>query len=92
MHRSTRSEPRGTSVGQALVAFLPNVLLVDPNIGVNDVQGLIAFLKKQPDKRTFASSGNGTSTHLAGELLAELIGVKLTHIPYKGTPPSSGRT
>ncbi len=88
MHRSTRSEPRGTSVGQALVAFLPNVLLVDPNIGVNDVQGLIAFLKKQPDKRTFASSGNGTSTHLAGELLAELIGVKLTHIPYKGTPPA----
>lgn len=72
----------------ALVAFLPNVLLVDPNAGVNTVQELIALLKKDPKRRTFASSGNGTSTHLAGELFADLIGVPLTHVPYKGTPPA----
>ena len=72
----------------ALVAFLPNVLLVDPNAGVNNVQELIALLKKDPKRRTFASSGNGTSTHLAGEMLADLIGVPLTHVPYKGTPPA----
>jgi tripartite-type tricarboxylate transporter receptor subunit TctC len=71
-----------------LVAFLPNVLLVDPNAGVNNVQELIALLKKDPKRRTFASSGNGTSTHLAGELFADLIGVPLTHVPYKGTPPA----
>ncbi|MFI4927417.1 MAG: Bug family tripartite tricarboxylate transporter substrate binding protein, partial [Burkholderiales bacterium] len=58
-----------------LVAFLPNVLLVDPNAGVNNVQELIALLKKDPKRRTFASSGNGTSTHLAGELFADIIGV-----------------
>lgn len=72
----------------ALVAFLPNVLLVDPNAGVNNVQELIALLKKDPKRRTFASSGNGTSTHLAGEMFADMIGVPLTHVPYKGTPPA----
>jgi tripartite-type tricarboxylate transporter receptor subunit TctC len=72
----------------ALVAFLPNVLLVDPNLGVNSVAELIALLKKDEKKRTFASSGAGTSTHLAGELFADLIGVPLQHIPYKGTPPA----
>jgi tripartite-type tricarboxylate transporter receptor subunit TctC len=72
----------------ALVAFLPNVLLVDPSIGVNSVQELINYLKKNENRRTFASSGAGTSTHLAGEMFADLIGVKLTHIAYKGTPPA----
>ena len=72
----------------ALVATLPNVLLVDPNLGVNSVAELVALLKKDEKRRTFASSGAGTSTHLAGELFADLIGVPLTHIPYKGTPPA----
>jgi tripartite-type tricarboxylate transporter receptor subunit TctC len=72
----------------ALVAYLPNVLLVDPNLGVNSVADLVALLKKDEKRRTFASSGAGTSTHLAGELFADLIGVPLTHIPYKGTPPA----
>jgi tripartite-type tricarboxylate transporter receptor subunit TctC len=72
----------------ALVATLPNVLLVDPNLGVNSVAELVALLKKDEKRRTFASSGAGTSTHLAGELFADLIGVPLTHVPYKGTPPA----
>lgn len=72
----------------ALVATLPNVLLVDPALGVSSVAELIALLKKDEKRRTFASSGAGTSTHLAGELFADLIGVPLQHIPYKGTPPA----
>jgi tripartite-type tricarboxylate transporter receptor subunit TctC len=72
----------------ALTAMLPNVLLVNGDIGVGSVQELIGYLKKHEDKRLFASSGAGTSTHLAGELFAEKIGVKLTHVPYKGTPPA----
>lgn len=71
-----------------LVASLPNVLIVSPSLGVNSVAELIALLKKDPSKRQFASSGAGTSAHLAGELLGDLIGVQLTHIPYKGTPPA----
>jgi len=69
-----------------LVGFIPNALYVNPDLPIKNVQELIAYLKAHPDKRTFASSGSGTSTHLAGELLADLIGVKLEHIPYKGTP------
>jgi tripartite-type tricarboxylate transporter receptor subunit TctC len=72
----------------SLVATLPNVLLVDPHLKLKSVADLIALLKKDPTKRTFASSGAGTSTHLTGELFAETIGVPLTHIPYKGTPPA----
>jgi tripartite-type tricarboxylate transporter receptor subunit TctC len=72
----------------ALVATLPNVLIINPSLGVNTVAELIALLKKDPTKRMFASSGAGTSTHLAGEMFGDLIGVKLTHIPYKGTPPA----
>lgn len=72
----------------SLTAMLPNVLIVDPRLGVNSVAELVALLRKDPSKRSFASSGAGTSTHLAGELFAELIGVPLTHIPYKGTPPA----
>jgi tripartite-type tricarboxylate transporter receptor subunit TctC len=71
-----------------LVAMLPNVLIVDPKLGVNSVADLVALLKRDPSKRNFASSGAGTSTHLAGEMFADLIGVKLDHIPYKGTPPA----
>lgn len=71
-----------------LVAMLPNVLIVDPNLGINSVQDLVEYLKREPNRRTFASSGSGTSTHLAGELLADLIGIPLTHVPYRGTPPA----
>ncbi len=70
----------------ALIAFLPNVLIVNAALGVNSVADLVALIKRDPSKRTFASSGAGTSTHLAGELLADILGVKLTHVPYKGTP------
>ena len=69
-----------------LVGFIPNALYVNTQLGVNTVQELIAAIRKDPAARTFASSGAGTSTHLAGELFGDLIGVKLTHIPYKGTP------
>lgn len=72
----------------ALVAVLPNVLIVNPNLGINSVADLVALLKRDPSKRNFASSGAGTSTHLAGEMFADLIGVPLTHIAYKGTPPA----
>jgi tripartite-type tricarboxylate transporter receptor subunit TctC len=71
-----------------LVGFIPNALYVDPNLPVKNVQELIAYLKANDKKRTFASSGSGTSTHLAGELFADIIGIKLEHIPYKGTPPA----
>jgi tripartite-type tricarboxylate transporter receptor subunit TctC len=71
-----------------LVASLPNVLIISPTLGVGSVAELVALLKKDPSKRIFASSGAGTSTHLAGEMFADMVGVPLTHVPYKGTPPA----
>ncbi|XUY30259.1 Bug family tripartite tricarboxylate transporter substrate binding protein (plasmid) [Agrobacterium sp. rho-8.1] len=70
----------------SLIASLPNVLVVNPDkIKANNVEELIAFLKSEPGKHTYASSGVGTSIHLAGELLATKAGVKITHVPYKGS-------
>ena len=69
-----------------LVGFIPNALYVNAQLPVHSVQELIALLKKDPTQRTFASPGAGSSTHLAGELFADLIGVPLTHVPYKGQP------
>ena len=70
----------------ALLAYVPNVLMVNPNLGVNNVKELVDWLKKNPGKASFASSGAGTSTHLTGEMMADLIGIPMTHVPYKGSP------
>ncbi|CAM4307530.1 Bug family tripartite tricarboxylate transporter substrate binding protein [Bordetella muralis] len=88
LYKNLRYDPVKDFEPVSLVATLPNVLLVDPNLGVDSVADLIALLKRDPTKRTFASSGQGTSTHLAGELFADTIDVPLTHVPYKGTPPA----
>jgi tripartite-type tricarboxylate transporter receptor subunit TctC len=88
LYRNLSYDPVKDFEPVALVAYLPNVLLVDPHLGVNNVAELVALLKKDEKRRSFASSGAGTSTHLAGELFADLIGVPLTHVPYKGTPPA----
>jgi len=70
----------------SLIASLPNVLVVNPDkIKANTVEELVAFLKTEPGKHTYASSGVGTSIHLAGELLATKTGIKITHVPYKGS-------
>ncbi len=71
-----------------LIARVPNMLVVNPAIPAKDVKELIALLKANPGKYTFASSGNGTSQHLSGELFKTMSGVDMQHIPYKGSPPA----
>ena len=71
-----------------LVAGVPNVLVVNPSLPVSSVQELIAYAKANPGKLNFASSGSGTSIHLAGELFKVMAGVQMTHIPYKGSAPA----
>ncbi len=63
----------------------PNVLVVSPTLGVNDVKGLVALAKARPGALNFASSGIGTIPHLSAELFKMLAGVDLMHVPYKGT-------
>jgi tripartite-type tricarboxylate transporter receptor subunit TctC len=71
-----------------LVAGVPNVLVVNPALPVKSVQELIAYAKANPGRVNFASSGNGTSIHLSGELFKTMAGVQITHIPYKGSAPA----
>jgi tripartite-type tricarboxylate transporter receptor subunit TctC len=66
----------------------PNLLAVHPSLGVTDVAGLIALAKARPGTLSFASSGVGSSSHLAGEMLKFLGGVDITHVPYRGTGPA----
>jgi tripartite-type tricarboxylate transporter receptor subunit TctC len=70
-----------------MLATLPNMLIVHPSLGVNSVAELIALVKANPDKYTFGSAGNGTSQHMSGELFKAMTGVKMQHIPYKGSGP-----
>ena len=71
-----------------LVAGVPNVLVVHPSVPANSVQELIAYGKANPGKLNFASSGSGTSIHLAGELFKVSTGVQMQHVPYKGSAPA----
>ena len=71
----------------SLVAQAPYVLVVRPNLGVSTVKELIALAKAQPGKLNFASGGNGTGIHLAGELFKLAAGVNIVHVPYKGAGP-----
>ena len=71
-----------------LVAGVPNVLVVNPALPVNSVPELIAYAKANPNKLNFASSGNGTSIHLSGELFKTMTGAQMTHVPYKGSSPA----
>ncbi len=63
----------------------PNVLVVSPKLGFKNVRDLIAYAKAHPGELNFASSGIGSVAHLTGELFARQAGIKLTHVPYKGT-------
>lgn len=66
----------------------PNVLVVHPSMPVNNMQEFIAYLKKNPNKVTFASSGAGSSDHLTAELFWQKTGTTGVHVPYKGGAPA----
>ena len=76
----------------SLVAELPNVLVLNPEFAaknnINSVNDLIAYAKANPGKVNMASSGNGTSIHMAGELFKSMTKTYMVHLPYKGSPPA----
>ena len=72
----------------AYVGYVPNVLVIHPSIPANTVKELIAIAKSQPGSLNYASSGVGSTQHLAGELFTLLTGAKIVHVPYKGSGPA----
>ena len=69
----------------SLIARLPNMLVVNPKIPAKTTAEVIDYLKKNPDKLSYGSSGAGTSTHLASELFQLKTGTKMTHVPYRSS-------
>ena len=72
----------------ALVATVPNVLVVQPNAPFGSVQDIIAAAKANPGKLNYGSGGVGSSQHLATEMFKRATGVDIVHVPYKGTAPA----
>jgi tripartite-type tricarboxylate transporter receptor subunit TctC len=72
----------------AVVASVPMLLVANPNLPAKNIAELIALAKKEPNALSYASFGNGSASHLAGELFTNQAGIKMTHIPYKGGAPA----
>jgi tripartite-type tricarboxylate transporter receptor subunit TctC len=81
-------DPRKDFAGIGLIGMAPSVLAVNPSVPARSVADLIGIAKAEPGKIQYGSPGIGTTNHLAGELLAAMTGIKITHIPYKGTGPA----
>jgi tripartite-type tricarboxylate transporter receptor subunit TctC len=87
-HKSLPYDPVRDFAPVALCVTTPLYLVVHPSIPATSVKELVAIAKSQPGKVTFASGGNGSSNHLAGELFKSLARVDLLHVPYKGAGPA----
>lgn len=84
----TKNLPWSTADFRAVlnIGSVPNIVVVHPDVPVKNVGELIALAKTSPHPPTYGSPGIGSSPHLSGELLAQMAGVPLTHVPYKGQP------
>lgn len=72
----------------SLIAWSPNILVVNPKVPADTVPKLIELAKKEPGRLNYASSGNGSSIHVAGSLFEKMAGVQMKHVPYKGAGPA----
>ena len=72
----------------SLIAAPPYILVVNPNVPVRSAAELIAYAKANPGKLSFGSSGAGSASHLSGALFAQMAGIEMLHVPYRGTGPA----
>jgi tripartite-type tricarboxylate transporter receptor subunit TctC len=88
LYRNVGYDPRKDFAPIGLIGNAPNSLVVHPSFPVTSLAELIAFAKGHPGKVNFGSAGAGTVSHITGEYFARAAGIKLQHIPYKGTGPA----
>lgn len=88
MYSKTPYSTEKDIVPLAVIAQVPMLLVANPNLAAKNITELIALAKKEPDTLAYASFGNGSASHLAGALLTNQAGIKMTHIPYKGGGPA----
>ena len=88
LHKQLPYDPATDLVPLVMVAGAPFVLVVHPSLPVKSVKELIAYAKEQPGQLSYGSGGPGAPHHLYAELLSSMTGIKMTHVPYKGTLPA----
>ena len=88
LHKKLPYDTANDLTAVARVADIPFVLVVHPSVPVRTVPELINYVKERPGQLSYASSGAGTTLHLAGELLKSMTGIEMAHIPYRGSPPA----
>ncbi|WP_029048278.1 tripartite tricarboxylate transporter substrate binding protein [Cupriavidus sp. amp6] len=81
-------DPVKDLTGVSMIGRIPLLLVGSAQLPPTSVKELVGWGKANPDKMTFASSGTGSGAHLAGELFAQAVGMKMTHVPYKGISPA----
>lgn len=88
LHPNVGYDPRKDFAAIGRIATAPNTLVVNPSFPPKTLQELIAYAKANPGKVSFGSAGIGTVSHVCGEYFATATGIKLVHVPYKGTGPA----
>jgi tripartite-type tricarboxylate transporter receptor subunit TctC len=84
LHKNLRYDPVNDLAPVGILHKLPNVLIIHPSIPANTLSELIEHARSKPSQLTFASAGNGSVSHLAGELLKAAAGIDVVHVPYRG--------
>jgi tripartite-type tricarboxylate transporter receptor subunit TctC len=88
IYKSLRYDPLKSFDPISLTHSTSNLLVVHPSVPASSVSELIEYARRRPGELTFASAGNGTTSHLSGELFKSLAKVDLVHVPYKGSAPA----
>jgi tripartite-type tricarboxylate transporter receptor subunit TctC len=88
LYRKMPFDPNKDLTSVAALVSLSNVLVAHPSVKAANVAELLALLRSNPGKVTFASSGSGTSIHMSGEMFMHLTGTRMIHVPYKGSAPA----
>lgn len=88
LYRSMPFDLRRAFAPVGLVGTVPNIIVVNPGVPAQTLQDLIALVRANPGRITYASSGPGTIVHLSGHMLANAIGVEMVHVPYRGSGPA----
>lgn len=88
LYRKLNYDPNKDLVPVIVFAAFANVLVLNPGVKANSVPELIALAKSQPGKMTCASSGSGSTIHMSCEMFKHMLGLDITHVPYKGSGPA----
>ena len=88
LYRNLPFDPVKDLTPISLIAKTPNIVVVHPQVQAKSIKELVALAKAKPGALNYASAGTGTTSHLAAELLDSVAGIKMTHIPYKGSAPA----